>query len=63
MKTKKALKRRFRLTGTGKLKRGQEGMRHLLSKKKTNKKRKLQKSTLVRDTHLKKYKQLMGGRD
>jgi len=60
MKTNKSIKSRFKVTGTGKLKRNKKGKRHLLTKKSSNRKRRLSKPGLVADTHLKKYKRLMG---
>ena len=60
MKTKKALKGRFQVTGTGKLKRTRPGKRHILTKKSSNRKRHLSTPALVSDSHLKKYKTLMG---
>jgi large subunit ribosomal protein L35 len=60
MKTKKALTSRFKVTGTGKLKRRRPGLRHILTKKTPKRKRQLQNSALVDQGHLKKYKRLMG---
>jgi len=59
MKTKKAVASRFRVTGTGKLKRSQSGLRHILTKKSPKKKRQLSKPGLVAEGWVKKYKQLM----
>lgn len=60
MKTKKALKGKFKLTGTGKLLRQRPGRRHLLTHKTGKRKRQLRRPDLVTDTHLKTYKRLMG---
>jgi len=60
MKTHKASKARFKVTGTGKLKRQHPGRRHLLTKKSPKRKRQLAKPTLVDETVLKTYKRLMG---
>lgn len=60
MKTRKAVKGRFKLTGTGKLKRTRPGRRHILTKKSAKRKRHLGKSRLVDDGQLKMYKILMG---
>ena len=60
MKTKKAVAAKLRVTGTGKLKRSRAGLRHILTKKTAKRKRQLSKPALVDDTHLKKYKRLMG---
>lgn len=59
MKTKKAVAARFKVTGTGKLKRGRPGLRHILTKKTPKRKQQLSKSALVHDSHLKTYKRLM----
>ncbi|BBI16535.1 50S ribosomal protein L35 [Neochlamydia sp. EPS4] len=59
MKTKKAVAARFKLTATGKLKRGRPGKRHILNKKTPKRKRQLSKPALVNDAHLKTYKRLM----
>lgn len=60
MKTKKAVAARFRVTATGKLKRGHPGKRHNVASRKTNKRRRqLAKATLVDDSMLKMYKRLL----
>jgi ribosomal protein L35 len=60
MKTKKAVAARFRVTGTGKLKRTRPGRRHILTKKSSKRKRDLAKSRLVDDGQVKMFKMLMG---
>ncbi len=60
MKTRKAVKSRFKVTGTGKLKRTHPGRRHILTKKSANRKRKLAKPALVDQGQLKMYRDLMG---
>jgi large subunit ribosomal protein L35 len=60
VKTKKALIGRFRVTGTGKLKRTRPGKRHILTKKTPKRKRQLSRPGLVSDGQLKMYKRLMG---
>lgn len=60
MKTRKAVKKRFKVTGQGKLLRGRPGHRHILTKKSSNRKRKLKKDQLVDDGQVKMYKRLMG---
>lgn len=60
MKTRKAVKARFSVTGTGKLKRTRPGRRHILTKKSSKRKRSLAKSRLVDDGQLKMFKILMG---
>ncbi|HEX4021506.1 MAG TPA: 50S ribosomal protein L35 [Acidobacteriaceae bacterium] len=49
MKTHKGAAKRFKKTGTGKIKRGQATMRHLLTSKETKVKRHLAGSALVSD--------------
>jgi len=60
MKPKKAMLARFRVTGTGKLKRGRPGRRHILTKKASKRKRRLRKSGLVDKSQTKLYARLMG---
>ncbi len=60
MKTNKAMKARFKVTGTGKLLRHKQGRKHILTKKSSNKKRYLAKEVLVSDAHAAKYKRMMG---
>lgn len=60
MKTRKAVKARFKLTGTGKLKRTHPGRRHILTKKSANRKRKLAKPALVDQGQLKMYRDMIG---
>jgi large subunit ribosomal protein L35 len=60
MKTRKAVKARFRVTGTGKLKRMRPGRRHILTKKSSKRKSSLAKSRLVDDGQVKMYKNMMG---
>ncbi len=60
MKTRKAVKARFKVTGTGKLKRTHPGRRHILTKKSANRKRKLAKPGLVDKGQLKMFRVLMG---
>ena len=59
MKTKKAAAKRFKVTGTGKLKRNKANKSHILTKKTTKRKRNLRKATLVDDTNVKTMKKLM----
>ncbi|MBA3958638.1 MAG: 50S ribosomal protein L35 [Parachlamydiaceae bacterium] len=59
MKTKKAVASRFRVTGTGKLKRSRPGKRHILTKKTSKRKRQLSQPAMVNDAQLKTYKRLM----
>lgn len=59
MKTKKAVASRFKVTASGKLRRGRPGKRHILTKKTGKRKRQLRTSALVSDAQLKTYKRLM----
>ena len=47
MKTKKSAAKRFKKTGSGKIKHNKCGNRHLSSKKSPNRKRRLRKSTTI----------------
>ena len=49
LKTKRAAVKRFRLTATGKVKRGQALKRHILTKKSPSRKRRLRKQILASD--------------
>lgn len=60
MKTRKAVKARFKVTGTGKLVRTKPGRRHILSKKSSKRKRHLKKQVLVDKGQTKMYARLMG---
>lgn len=60
MKTRKAVAARFKITGTGKLKRHRPGRRHILTKKASKRKRRLRKDTLVDRGQVKMYSRLMG---
>ncbi len=46
-KTKRAAMKRFKITGSGKIKRGQANKRHILTKKSTKRKNQLGKAALV----------------
>ena len=59
MKTRKAVAARFRVTGTGKLKRSQPGKRHILTKKSPKRKRQLRRPSLLDEGRIKTYKRLM----
>ena len=47
LKTKKSVAKRFKLTGTGKVKHFGAGKSHLLSKKSSKRKRRLRKAALL----------------
>lgn len=61
MKTRKAMKARFKVTAKGKLKRTRPGRRHILTKKSAKRKRSLAKSRLVDAGQVKMYRDLIGG--
>lgn len=52
-------KKRFKVTGTGKIMRRQEGMRHLLSDKPRKRKRRLKKEVVLTYGQAKRLKQLI----
>ena len=60
MKTKKAVKARFKVTATGKLLHNHPGRRHILTKKSSKRKRQLRKQSLVSHAQTKMYARLMG---
>lgn len=59
MKTHSSAKKRFRVTGSGKIKRFQAGKRHLLRKRSTKAKLRLTGSTLVSKADEKRIKALL----
>lgn len=59
LKTKKAAAKRFKKTGTGKLKRMKAYKSHILTKKTTKKKRELRKATIVDSTNVKNMKKIL----
>ena len=59
VKTNKSAQKRFKLTKSGKVKRGKEGARHILTKKTRKRKRKLRTATTVDKTFQKKIKGLL----
>ena len=60
MKTKKEKKKRFKLTGTGKLKRKHAFKSHILTKKETKQKRNLTKSGIVHKADMNNIKHQLG---
>jgi large subunit ribosomal protein L35 len=60
MKTNSGSKKRFTLTGTGKIKRKHAFKSHILTKKTTKQKRNLTQTGLVDKTDLKNVKLLLG---
>ncbi|MEI7596972.1 MAG: 50S ribosomal protein L35 [Bacteroidota bacterium] len=59
MKTKSSAKKRFTLTGTGKIKRKHAYKSHILTKKSTKRKRALTQITIVDNTDLKRVKAML----
>ena len=59
MKTKSAAKKRFRLTGTGKIKRKHAYHSHILTKKSIKRKRNLRQQTIVEHANLKAVKEML----
>ena len=59
LKTRKAVRKRFKLTKTGKIKRMKAGVSHILTKKSRNRKRKLRKATLVSKSFLRIIKRAL----
>ena len=59
MKTKKALKGRFKVTATGKVMRMKGGKRHLLSSKSAKRRRHLRRPTTVTNKIAENYKALL----
>jgi large subunit ribosomal protein L35 len=59
LKTKKGVKKRFKLTKTGKIKKAKAGRRHLLAKKSRKRKRALRKSGIVNAAMREKVRKLM----
>ena len=59
MKTNRAVAKRFKVTGTGKLKRMKCNKSHILEKKSPKRKRNLRKATLVDKTMQDNYKKVL----
>ena len=59
MKTKKAAAKRFKLTGTGKLKRSKAYKQHILTKKSAKTKRNLRKPAVTDATNVKNMKKIL----
>lgn len=59
MKTKKALKKRIKITGTGKIMREQAFRSHLAQNKTTKQKRQARKSTTMHPSDIKRFKALI----
>ncbi len=59
VKTKRAAAKRFSVTGSGKFKRRQQNMRHILTKKNADRKRRLRQAELVDSANVKAVKQML----
>ncbi len=59
MKTNRAAAKRFKVTGTGKLKRNKAYKRHILTKKSPKRKRNLRKATITDKTNVKNMKKIL----
>ena len=59
LKTNRAAAKRFKKTGTGKLKRNKAYKRHILTKKTTEKKRDLRKAAMMDKTNEKVMKKIL----
>ena len=59
LKTKKAAAKRFKVTGTGKLKRMKAYKSHILTKKTTKRKRNPRKATMTDATNVKNMKKIL----
>ncbi len=60
MKTHRGAAKRFKKTGSGKLKRGKAFTSHILTKKTQKRKRKLRKAGLISSADLKRIKRALG---
>jgi large subunit ribosomal protein L35 len=61
LKSKRAAMKRFKLTATGKVKRGQAMKRHILTKKRPGRKRSLAQGTLASDADAANVRKMLLG--
>ncbi|HEX6307805.1 MAG TPA: 50S ribosomal protein L35 [Longimicrobiales bacterium] len=61
MKSNKSVAKRFKVTGKGKVKRGQAFKSHILTKKTQKRKRKLRKSAIAAPGDAKRVKRMLHG--
>jgi large subunit ribosomal protein L35 len=61
MKTNRSAAKRFKKTASGRLKRGKQNRRHILTKKSPKRKRQLRRSALVSKADEKRMKRLLQG--
>jgi large subunit ribosomal protein L35 len=59
MKTNSSAKKRLRLTGSGRVRRGSAGLSHMMIGKSANRRRKLRKHNMVDDADQKRMKRLL----
>ncbi|WP_045211415.1 50S ribosomal protein L35 [Desulfonatronovibrio magnus] len=59
IKTNRSAAKRFSITGSGKVKRRKQNLRHILTKKSAKRKRKLGKSAIVDSANMKSVKRLL----
>lgn len=59
IKTRRAAAKRFQLTGSGKIKRRRQNLRHILTKKSAGRKMRLGQVTLVDSANMKAVKRML----
>ena len=59
MKTRKAAAKRYKVTGTGKVRYKKQGLRHILTKKNTKRKRNLRHTGILSEAEVQKVKVLL----
>ena len=59
MKTRRSVAKRFKLTGTGKIKRNKAYKSHILTKKSQKRKRHLRKSTILVSAEVRRVKRML----
>ena len=62
MKTHRGAKKRFKITGTGKITRRSSNLNHILEKKSQKKKRYLGNDLVLKDCDAKRVKKLLGAK-
>ena len=62
MKSRSAAKKRYQITGNGKIKRKKAYTSHILNKKSTKRKRNLRKKAMMHPTSVKQVKKMLAGR-
>jgi large subunit ribosomal protein L35 len=59
MKTNSSAKKRFKITGSGRVRRGSAGLSHMMLGKSANRRRKLRKNEMVADVDEKRIKRML----